>query len=421
MAIENGTEQLSQEEIITVKEVEIKRLAQQLRLESGKKLEEIQFYLLHKHRINIGFTNKEELYTFLRTPEIDGELIMDIQDFLLEHSFSRGTPAYVYQFSLAEGVSQRDFFNNLNRAIPIGVELLAIEDTFIYLTRMTDLDFTENEFLSFKVEYKKYKEIRNYGRDPIKGEEFEKKTSFDIQFDFQNSLCFIECGDKNQLRAVDKFINNNVIGIFNTFAGISLSSRITNTVFSNEFSLDKQTVVALNFLEVQVNEGPIEINDFLGVVFGNARGEKVKGVRLKGTNLLDSYEVADRIRTGDKIKGSKFQIRKTLGNGSIIMPSITIDFSDILKINFSGLEDKLQMPSIIVHIFNALTRAIEIEYNENIVMDQLDSKMRIARMRDSMITHSVLAEIIERFNEIGCDNQIKQQFIGVIDEYRIGG
>lgn len=63
-------------------------------------------------RLNIAIRTKEDLEYFLRSGNANEEIIMDIFD-LLDQSFSRGYPQYVFEFTLNSHTTQQDFLKQL--------------------------------------------------------------------------------------------------------------------------------------------------------------------------------------------------------------------------------------------------------------------------------------------------------------------
>lgn len=74
--------------------------------------------------------------------------------------------------------------------------------------------------------------------------------------------------------------------------------------------MDNQTALILDFLEEQLEMDEFLITDYFSITFENRKSTKVKAVRLSGSNLFESYEVAERMKYQDKIKSVKFQLVK---------------------------------------------------------------------------------------------------------------
>ncbi|MGR5973185.1 hypothetical protein ACT7CX_18520 [Bacillus cereus] len=98
-----------QEESLTEQIEQIKRM---LKTETSKKLNYIESYLTQNLRINVTLQTKEDLESFLRSENADSEIIMDIFD-LLDQSFSRGYPQYVFEFQLNSNTTQQNFLRLL--------------------------------------------------------------------------------------------------------------------------------------------------------------------------------------------------------------------------------------------------------------------------------------------------------------------
>ncbi|EEL85947.1 TPA: hypothetical protein QCY18_000393 [Bacillus cereus] len=196
---------------------------------------------------------------------------------------------------------------------------------------------------------------------------------------------------------------------------------MTSTEFYNEFSLSKQTVIILDYLEEEINNEEYNISDYFGIYFSNSRGDKVKSVRLRGSNLLESYEVAERIRNGDQIQAVRFQLMKKLPNENYIISTVLIDFSCPLKITFTNLDNTNYMIDIIHHLRQALTNSLNKVYKEEQIKERLTGIMTVAKIKESAVIHELLSELKYKFEQLEVDIEDKDKFMKILDSYRVGG
>jgi hypothetical protein len=175
----------------------------------------------------------------------------------------------------------------------------------------------------------------------------------------------------------------------------------------------------LDYVEVEINKENHEISDYSGISFSNLRGEKVKSVRLKGKNLLESHEVSERIRMGDKIKSVRFQLRKRLINGHYLMPTINIDFYGALKVTLNNVENTNYNTDITRYLVKALNRSLLKVYQEEETKQRLTNLIQLSRVRESMYIQSILAEIIVKLDDIGIVSPEKEKVIQLMDSYRL--
>ncbi|HDR4594063.1 TPA: hypothetical protein QCR33_004039 [Bacillus cereus] len=211
------------------------------------------------------------------------------------------------------------------------------------------------------------------------------------------------------------------MGVFSRFSSFSLKEKLTSTQFNNEFSLSKQTVIILDYLEEEINNDEYNISDYFGLYFSNSRSDKVKSVRLRGSNLLESYEVADRIRNGDEIKAVRFQLMKKLPNENYILSTVLIDFSCPLKITFTNMENTNYIIDIIHHLRHTLTISLNKIYQENKIKERLQNIMTIAKIKESAVIHELLSEMRRKFEQLEIGFEDKAKFIDILDSYRVGG
>ncbi|MDZ4567229.1 hypothetical protein [Bacillus cereus] len=395
----------------------IEHINKMLKTETQKKLNFIEFYLLQHLQLDVCIQTKEDLENFIKSENASEEIVMDIFD-LLDQSFSRGYPQYIFEFSLIQGVSQQKFFEMVNTALPKGTIISSPNHKEVEITRIGDIDFTEGETLNFKIQYEKYK--ANHRKKAQQTKIPEIRSTFSVTFDFSTNLCYIHCGDRNIANSVERLLTRNILA-FSKFSAFSVKERLTSTQFNNEYSLSKQTVLALDYLEEEVNHNNHDISDYFGISFANSRSDKVKAVRLRGSNLLESYEVADRIRSGDQIKAVRFQLRKKLSNDNYILSTVTVDFNCPLKITFTNLDNTNYMIDIIHHLKQALVNSLNKVYNEEQIKERLKDIMEKTRIKDSIVIHSLLSQMKAQFEQLDSPTEEKDKFINILDSYRLGG
>ncbi|AIY76443.1 TPA: hypothetical protein ACLQU7_001503 [Bacillus tropicus] len=396
---------------------QIEQINKMLKTEAQKKLEFIEFYLSQNLRLNIAIRTKEDLEYFLRSGNANEEIIMDIFD-LLDQSFSRGYPQYVFEFTLNSHTTQQDFFKAVNEGLP-KQEKISIPEENVIVTRIGNIDFTEGDLLTFKIEYEKFKTTHRRSMNQQRVSDI--RSTFPITFDFQKQLCYIHCGERKIANSIERLLLNYIIGVFSKFSSFSLKDQMTSTEFYNEFSLSKQTVIILDYLEEEINNEEYNISDYFGIYFSNSRGDKVKSVRLRGSNLLESYEVAERIRNGDQIKAVRFQLMKKLPNENYIISTVLIDFSCPLKITFTNLDNTNYMIDIIHHLRQALTNSLNKVYKEEQIKERLTGIMTVAKIKESAVIHELLSELKYKFEQLEVDIEDKDKFLKILDSYRVGG
>jgi hypothetical protein len=397
-------------------ETELETIKAMLRNESQKKLEAIQFYLVYHHQLGVVIQNVEDLFTFLNSDGTTEEIVWGIIE-LLEQNYSRGYPNYIFEFQLKSGLTENDLSQLLNESIPAGLVINPTRQENILVTRIGDINHDQSmSTIKIKVEYERRKP--NPRREPLSGV-LEIKTTFDIVFDFTCFLCYIQCGDRKLLSAIEDIMSNRVVGVFSKFCPYDIKHKQISTVFEGEYSLDKQSIIVLDYVEVEINKENHEISDYSGISFSNLRGEKVKSVRLKGKNLLESHEVSERIRMGDKIKSVRFQLRKRLINGHYLMPTINIDFYGALKVTLNNVENTNYNTDITRYLVKALNRSLLKVYQEEETKQRLTNLIQLSRVRESMYIQSILAEIIVKLDDIGIVSPEKEKVIQLMDSYRL--
>jgi hypothetical protein len=405
-------------EIVNI-ETEIERIKNLLDKETDKKLEVVRLYLLMHHEVSTSISSVEDLANYLRTNDVDTDLLIGIFD-VLDQTFSRGYPNFVFEYELNDGMTLTNLKNKIETCLPFEEEK-NYNDSFVYIKRVGEVIIVDNSLLKVPVTYEKYKEEMEFGGTKKRGEE-ESKTTFDVVFDSVTKLCYIQCGERNQSNATHKVFQKHVTRIFKYFLPFSFSKKKNSTVVENEFQLDKQTIILLDYIESSINQDGHEINDYLSVAFANKNQEKkVRSVRLSGNNLLDSYEVGDRVRLGDLIKSVRFQMRFKTGENSIEMVNVSIDFQATIKFQYSNLQNTLNIALINRHLIKTLNDSINKQYREQEVDANIKEIIARAKVRDSAFLTSVLGKVKDDINQLTLSTPEKTKVLDVINSYLTEG
>ena len=83
-------------EIVDI-ETEIERIKGLLTRETDKKLQVIRLYLQMYHDVSTSIATIDDLTNFIRTEDLDADLIIGIFD-VLDQTFSRGYPNFIFEY-----------------------------------------------------------------------------------------------------------------------------------------------------------------------------------------------------------------------------------------------------------------------------------------------------------------------------------
>ncbi|WNB93422.1 hypothetical protein [Bacillus sp. NEB1478] len=398
------------------KDKEIERIESLLEKETEKKLDVVKHYLLRHHGVNQAISNVEQLKTYLRTDDVDEEILIGIYE-ELDQSFSQGYPNFIYEYKLNDGNALNELKTKIETCLPLNAEKTYRENIYTYIKRVGEVTILDGDLLKFPVTYEKFKERVDFGGLKSKGDS-ESKTTFDVVFDSSTELCFIQCGEKTQANVAYRVIHKHVTRIFNSFDPFSVSRKKLRTTVENEHALDKQTIILLDYIEKTINEDGHEINDYLSVAFANKKqNKKVRSVRLSGNNLLESYEVGDRVRLGDQIKSVRFQLRFQTGENMIEMVNVSVDFQATLKIKYTNLNNKLNVCNINRHLISKINKSLTKVYKEQEVDASLKEIVARAKVRDFAFLVNVLGQVKEDINQLSLSAADKANVLDVINKY----
>ncbi|MFD4706960.1 hypothetical protein ACFWM3_19115 [Gottfriedia sp. NPDC058432] len=397
-------------------EKEIQRIMVLMEKESDKKLEVVRHYLLRHHGVRIGISEVEDLITFLRSDEADDDIFIGLYD-ELDQTFSKGYPNFIFEYKLKDRNTFNELKEKIDLCLPIDIEKNYKDDSFIFIKRIGNVSIIDDCLLKFPVTYEKFKEQTSFGGGKIMGES-EIKTSFDVVFDSTQNLCYIQCGDRNHSNATHKVIQKHVTNMFETFIPFSVINKKRNTVVENEYELDKQTIILLDYIEESININGHEINDYLNVAFSNKRQDKkIRSVRLGGNNLLESFEVGDRIRLGDQIKSVRFQLRFKTNSDTFEIVNVSIDFQATIKIQYTNIQNTMNVFLINRHLITTLTNSLNKLYEEQEVLENLRTIIAKAKVRDSIFLTNVLGKVKDDINQLSLVESDRLTVLGVINRY----
>jgi len=395
---------------------EIERIIKLTRNQRNKKLKLIEEHLRANYNKSVQLHEIDDLKEYL-SREANDDIITDIYE-LLDQTFSKGDPYYIIQFEIQEDKSQKDLLETIEIALPKDKDIYSSKDNFVLIKRISDVNSISSDHLTFMVKYEKYQEVIKSGQRSEQGP-VDVQTSFEIFFDFQINLCYIKCGDTNQFNSAFRVMKRHMIGIFNKFSPFRINTLYKFTKFEGELELDKQTTIILDYLDDELNKDKFSITDYTAVTFANPRSDKVRSVRIGGSNLFESPEFAERIRFSDRIRSVKFQIYKeTNTNPSTgVLSNIRIYFDSTLKFVFNEMENNAYQRDFVQHLFNSLINSLNKTYYAHTIKLKIQELIRVVEAKDSLMAQKVLEEIIPKIEREIEDENTRLKVLSIINSY----
>ncbi len=384
-----------------------------------KKFELIQKFVQQHFPELDGFYELSDLGSDLH--RLSNDALADLYEYM-DQTYSQGQPYFIYNMLLEENVSQSELRRRIESYLPID-GALSVDDKYprIEIKRISEVEFQENHCLRFSITYEQFVEIPR-GQSGV-GEESKQKTSFDVIFDFQSSFLYFTCGEAKYAIAARRVLFHYLMTTFDRFSPFSISSLIKQTAFIGDFGLlDRQSVVILDYLDSTVERDGYEITNYSRMAFSNIKSEKVKGVRLSGSNLFESTEMADRIRFGDKIKSVKFTLIRhwttsTNTTGSGTTSSVRMDFTNSLKILFSDDENVAYHIDFVRHLMKTFGDSLQKTYTETEVKTKIRPLIERAEAKDNVIAQGILLRIRQKIVELIDGDPSGNLVISVLDDY----
>ncbi|WP_426333202.1 hypothetical protein ACN9MH_21770 [Paenibacillus silvae] len=384
---------------------------------SHKKLILIQEYMRSQHNLNWNLESIEDLEEKLNEANIDPDIVFEIYE-LLDQSFSQGYPFFVYELSLLNNVTEANLKESIEKCFKFNVECTPSLKSYTYLKRISEIEHIQGDSMRFSVVYEQFEEkpIRGGGIEKGKSEE---KTTFEVFFDFKFSLCYFKSGDKKHVLCVQRYLSRNISSL--SLISFSLPTKLKEVTFLGDIPMDKQTALILDFLEEQLEVNEFLINDYFSITFENRKSTKVKAVRLSGSNLFESYEVAERMKYQDKIKSVKLQLvkqKKRLdGNVSVVLSAVRIDFPSTFKVVFSEMPNSVYYREFIQHIISSMKKSISKEHSASEIELRMARLIRLAEVKDSYIVQRTLNEIKDKIDKLTLEESSKDAVLRLLTEY----
>lgn|GEM_PF-4397163 len=407
---------------VSVPEVELTRthdirfIMKMMERNTQKKFTLMQNYIYKNHPDIPGFDDFADLETDLEA--LSRDELSDLYDFL-DQTFSSGQPYFVYKFALRQDVTQEQLKESIQRCFPIDTpKSVDTEFPRVEIKRLTEIHLRPDDHLRFTVQYERFVESLRMDND---GGISDSKTTYDVIFDFKESLLYFNCGDSRCAVATRRVFSGLVMNTFSELTIFSVSHLMKQVVFENEFRLDRQTVVVLEYLENTIEQKRYEVSDYSRIAFQNMESEKVKGVRINGSNLFESIEMAERIRLGDRIKSVKFTLTRTHDSrqnaGGGVTTTVRMDFTGALKILFSDEDNVAYQLDFVRHIMETFQESLNKTYNETEVRRRIQPMINKAEAKDNLTCNRILSELREKVEQQIGDLPSRTAVLELIDGY----
>ncbi|WP_305453638.1 hypothetical protein [Bacillus mycoides] len=372
-------------------------------LTKKKRVKTIAEYFSKKEKKNISFADEEECYTYIvrytGDREEEGEEILEELFMLLEYEYSTQNPNYV--FDLETNMTHNDFYKLISQILKGSVRY----GDFEYRQTNNIRYDTFNEVIECDLDYKEY------ALDMVKEKEYRKTSGpINITFDLKNKK-FISSKSKNYKN------HNNLVNFLNTkglkISPIYILKRALTIKNQNFTEFSPTTLLIINLLYEKIPEMGYDIT-LDAISFTNLDSENIKGVKIKGTNLLEANEVLERIHFGDEVHTLKLTldiIHNNNGTQQYFTTTFTIDLRGKIVFIFNDDENReSRKREICIKLQESLINLIyderTIANGEKIIHERL-SKPKSIHQIVSDIQKSVMELIKEDDNKI----KVEQYFI----------
>ncbi|MGK9251803.1 hypothetical protein [Paenibacillus humicus] len=369
-----------------------------------KKLAFIQHHLRTNYDLNWRLNDVDTLESQLRSAGLEPDVYAELYD-LLDQSFSIGNPYFIYEFRLKNNMQQSQLAELIEVCLPIREAVSPFQGIFTSVTRISDIENVAADYLSFTVKYELYNSNPVVGGGRTQGELVDR-TTFDVYFDFQTSLCYIKSGDRKQSSTVDRYLKRNIVNL--ELISYSLHTKAKNTEIQGDLQYHLHSAIIFH------------ITDYLGITFINNNSDKVRSVRLGGTNLFESFEVAERLQFGDKIKSIKFQLSLRINTGNqttAVLGTVRIDFTGVLKIVLTNMTNNVYQRDYVQHIIARLNAALTKTHQASDIEARIRDLLRIAEAKDSFLVQRILRDLMANITNEITDNQTRCEVIVLINQY----
>ncbi|MFJ7832028.1 hypothetical protein ACIQXU_17620 [Peribacillus sp. NPDC097284] len=268
-------------------------------LTKKKRLQTISEYFQKTLKEKVSFADETECYKYIVkyviSKEDEAEEILNEIYNMLEYSYSTQNPNYVYD--LKTNKVHSDFFKLIDKTFKKPISY----GDFVYkLTEKIKYD-RFNEVIECILEYKEM------GDDIATGEPYKKDSGLIIiTFDLKNKK-FISSKSSSYKS------HNNIVDFLGS-KGFSISpiyilKRALTIKNRNHTEFSPTTLLIINLLYEKIPEMGYDIT-LDAISFTNLDAKNVQGIKMKGTDLLQSMEILQRIHDGDEVHNLKLSLDK---------------------------------------------------------------------------------------------------------------
>lgn len=270
-------------------------------LTKTQRIETIKNHFERKLNTPLVITNEREclsyILRYINEHPLEAESTLEELYYILEYSFSSLNPYYLYVFETS--ASQDEFIEQINELLDGSIEYG--DFTFKLLTTSFD---DINRIIKYEVEF------FELSINDISGE-LTTKTSgiIHIIFDFNNKK-FITSNTQ-----ISK-CHNQIYQYFKDEVGLLISpiyilKRTSKMKTRNDTEFSETTLLIINLLFETIPQMGYDLT-LEQINFSNLDSENIQEMRLKGTNLLRSFEVLQRIHSGDQVHNLKISLDKVV-------------------------------------------------------------------------------------------------------------
>lgn len=373
-----------------------------------KKLVDIEQYINDTHTgVNCTLTKPEDLLNL--SVQIDDDDIEFITE-IINQSYSCNFPHYLFKLE-STGASINDLLQMLLQNLS-GQSLISIsDDVDLYSCKL--IEDSGNGNFKLQIYYRSFLTIRTLNGSQRKGE--IRRGYIYCNFLFDKNILIINTGDETLARRIYDYLSRNY------YTHLRIEPFLINTAsvkYNGPIDADSVTVFMLELITNTLADTTHIIQDYKKIGFDNPRGQRIKTIRLGGTDLLNSDEVAEQIKNGLHLKSVELGMLWCINNQAAITSNISIQIKSSLKITISKLDNLNYMLDLVLYVYDKINSLICNGVTLGIATDILNHYFSQVMGRHRTQRYALIQEIREKLKSCSVLTPYSKNIDEVLQEFR---
>lgn len=321
---------------------------------------------------------------------------------IVNQSFPQGEPYFVFNMQLVQGITSDVLIAHINSSF-VAVD---ISEEYRLTASAVSLDTEVHGTLKFR--YEQYKVITTRtGRE----RDNERKLSFGevtCEFLFLKNILLVNAGDQRLGKITYDYLKDNFYNMVNVTI---LKVDETSFRYEGPREVNQKTVFHLELITNKLIDDTHAITDYRKLGFENLRNQRVKTIKLGGSDLLNSTEVAEQVKNQFTLKLSEIRMSWVVTPDLAVFAVVALYSGHMVKIVLRDISNENYKFDVVLHVVDKIrellaagitlvtTSTLLNHYFTGVVARQRTQELAlITSVREKMLTDPSLQSSAEPIN-----------------------